>query len=152
MKGLEKNIANNSQLKTALIFAVENGHTKIVADLLTAGADVKIADRKNRLPIDIAIQQGYSEIVKLLQNAGAKTVEGSIESSPSALLGAAKQGNLDILKSALQAGIDPNTSELEATRNPRHKTALMFAAERGHQNIVEHLILAGVDLTGRHVA
>jgi uncharacterized protein len=146
MKGLEKNIANNSQLKTALIFAVENGHTKIVAELLTACADVTIADRKNRLPIDIAIQEGYTEIVQLLQNAGAKAEAGSIESSPAALLGAAKQGNLDILKLALQAGIDPNTSELEATRNPRHKTALMFAAERGHQKIVEHLILAGVDI------
>jgi ankyrin repeat protein len=146
MKGLEKNIANNSQLKTALIFAVENGHTKIVAELLTVCADVTIADRKNRLPIDIAIQEGYTEIVQLLQNAGAKAEIESIESSPAALLGAAKQGNLDILKLALQAGIDPNTSELEATRNPRHKTALMFAAERGHQKIVEHLILAGVDI------
>jgi ankyrin repeat protein len=146
MKGLEKNIANNSQLKTALIFAVENGHTKIVAELLTACADVTIADRKNRLPIDIAIQEGYTEIVELLQNAGAKAKAGSIESSPDALLGAAKQGNLDILKLALQAGIDPNTSQLETSRNPRHKTALMFAAERGHLKIVEHLILAGVDV------
>jgi ankyrin repeat protein len=139
-------LAKTIQLKTSLIFAAENGHTEIVAELLKAGADVTIADRKNRLPIDIAIQEGYTEIVQLLQNAGAKAEAGSIESSPAALLGAAKQGNLDILKLALQAGIDPNTSELEATRNPRHKTALMFAAERGHQKIVEHLILAGVDI------
>jgi ankyrin repeat protein len=145
-KGMENNIAAQSQLKTALIFATENGHTEVVSELLEAGADVTIADRKNRLPINIAIQEGYTEIIQLLQNAGAKTVVGSIESSPAALLGAAKQGNLDILKSALQAGIDPNTSELEATRNPRHKTALMFAADRGHLKIVEHLILAGVDI------
>jgi uncharacterized protein len=139
-------LAGTIQLKTSLIFAVENGHTEIVAELLKADADVTITDRKNRLPIDIAIQEGYTEIVHLLQNAGAKAEAGSIESSPAALLGAAKQGNLDILKLALQAGIDPNTSELAATRNPRHKTALMFAAERGHQKIIEHLILAGVDI------
>jgi ankyrin repeat protein len=139
-------LAKTIQLKTSLIFAVENGHIEIVADLLKAGADVTIADRKNRLPIDIAIQEGYTEIVQLLQNAGAKAEIESIESSPDALLGAAKQGNLDILKLALQAGIDPNTSQLETSRNPRHKTALMFAAERGHLKIVEHLILAGVDV------
>jgi ankyrin repeat protein len=142
----EYTLAGTIQLKTSLIFAVENGHTEIVTELLKAGADVTISDRKNRLPIDIAIQEGYTEIVQLLQNAGAKAEAGSIESSPAALLGAAKQGNLDILKLALQAGIDPNTSELEATRSPRYKTALMFAAERGHQKIVEHLILAGVDI------
>jgi ankyrin repeat protein len=139
-------LAGTVQLKTSLIFAVENGHTEIVVELLKAGADVTIADRKNRLPIDIAIQEGHTEIVQLLQNAGAKVEIESIESSPAALLGAAKQGNLDILKLALQAGIDPNTSELETTRNPRHKTALIFAAERGHLKIVEHLILAGVDI------
>jgi ankyrin repeat protein len=139
-------LAATIQLKTPLIFAVENGHTEIVSELLKAGADVTIADRKNRLPIDIAIQEGYSEIVQLLQNAGAKVNAVAIESSPAALLGAAKQGNLDILKSALQVGIDPNTSQLETSRNPRHKTALMFAAERGHLKIVEHLILAGVDV------
>jgi ankyrin repeat protein len=135
-----------ANLKTSLILAVENGHIEVVAELLKAGADMTISDRKNRLPIDIAIQEGYTEIVQLLLNYGAKTETGSIESSPSALLGAAKQGNLAILKSALQAGIDPDTSELETTRNPRHKTALMFAAERGHLKIVEHLILAGVDI------
>jgi uncharacterized protein len=90
---------------------------------------------------------GYTEIIKLLQNNGANVDRRSIDSSPAALLGAAKQGNLEILRSALQIGVDRYTSELdEFSHSPRHKTSLMFAAERGHLNIVEHLIIAGANV------
>jgi ankyrin repeat protein len=137
---------DNLQFKTALIFAVEGGHTEIVAALLKAGADVTIADKSERLPIDIAIQEGYTEIIQLLQAAGAQEVDGAISSSPSALLGAAKRGNLEVLRSALAAGIDPNISESDDRRNSRYKTALMFATERGHLEVAEYLIFAGADV------
>jgi ankyrin repeat protein len=135
-----------SQFTTPLTLAIFTGQTKIVEKLLRLGADVTIKDKKNRLPIDIAIQEGHTKIIELLQGAGAKTATGNIEFSAPALLGAAKQGNLDILRSALAAKIDPNISELQAGRNPRNKTALMFAVERGHLAIVEHLIIAGADV------
>jgi uncharacterized protein len=78
LKGSEAKIAETVQLKTALIYAVEQERTKVVAELLKSGADLNIADRKNRLPIDIAIQAGYTEIIKLLQNNGANVDRRSI--------------------------------------------------------------------------
>jgi uncharacterized protein len=158
--GMEDNWAASQDLRTALALAVEYGHSNIVAALLKAGANVNILGSKKRLPIDIAIQEGYSEIIELLLTAGAVTATGSINSSPAALLGASKQGNLDILKFALQAGVSPDTSEpgesqydlceLEEWQFPFdtscHKTALMFAAQRGHLETVEYLILAGANI------
>jgi ankyrin repeat protein len=145
--GTEDEFIKSQHLRTALVFAVEQGHSKIVEELLENGADINILDNKKKLPINIAIQEGYTDIIKLLQNTGAKASIGDIEFSAPALLGAAKQGNLEILKSALAAGIDPNVSEIDDNpRNPRHKTALMFAVERGHLAIVEHLIIAGADV------
>lgn len=158
--GMEDNWAESQDLRTALALAVEHGHTTIVAELLKAGANINILGSKKRLPIDIAIQEGYTEIIELLLNAGAVAATGSIDSSPAALLGASKQGNLNVLKSSLRAGVSPDTSEpgksqydlyeLEEWQFPFdtscYKTALMFAAQRGHLEIVEHLILAGANI------
>jgi ankyrin repeat protein len=147
LKGSEAKIAETVCQKTALIYAIEQGRTEVVAELLSTGADLNIADKNNRLPIDIAIQEGHTEIIQLLQNSGANSTDKSIDSSPAALLGAAKQGNLDILRSALAARVDPNTSELDnSSRNSRYPTALMFAVDRGHLNIVEQLIDAGANV------
>jgi uncharacterized protein len=139
-------IAENSERKTALLYATEKGHAEIVKLLLDAGADVGITGKDDRTALQIAIQEGYTEIIELLERGGARSPIEATQSSPEALLGAAKKGNLDVLRSALQAGINPNTSELEKNRNPRHKTALMFAAERGHLEAVQMLVKAGAEV------
>jgi uncharacterized protein len=146
LEGMEKTLAERSEHKTALMFAAEKGHTEIVDALLKAGSDFTISDKKNRTTLDIAIQQGHTAIVKLLENAGAQAPKSATLFSEAALLGAAKQGNLEILQSALQAGINPNVSELQEGRNPRHKTVLMFASEHGHLETVKILIEAGGDV------
>ncbi|MBD2462459.1 ankyrin repeat domain-containing protein [Oscillatoria sp. FACHB-1407] len=145
LKGVADAIAQSSDQKTALLYATDNGHTGIVQALLDAGADVAIADKQGRTARDIAIQQGFTAIVRLLEQAGNQALEDSPQFTDAFLLGAAKQGNLEDLRSALQAGVSPNAVELQERRNPRYKTALMFAAERGHLEAVRILVEAGAE-------
>lgn len=62
---------------TALLEAVllsDGGqvHIAIVAALIDGGSDVNIADKNGMTPLRLAKKQGYNEMVKLLEKAGAK--------------------------------------------------------------------------------
>ena len=62
---------------TALLEAIVLGdggatHTKIVKLLVRAGADVNVADSQGVTPLQHARSRGYSEIAKILENAGAR--------------------------------------------------------------------------------
>ena len=60
---------------------------------------------------------------------------------PKELTIAASRGNLDLVKSIHGRGIDINAEGEDG------KTALMLACEKGHEEIVEYLIVQGADMT-----
>ena len=62
---------------TALIEAIVLGnggknHTQVVRDLVTAGANVNIADGQGRTPLTLAKARGYGEMVLILEQAEAR--------------------------------------------------------------------------------
>ncbi|HMN30652.1 MAG TPA: ankyrin repeat domain-containing protein, partial [Caldilineaceae bacterium] len=62
---------------TALLEAIILGdggprHTEVVRLLVAAGADVNLADGQGVTPLSHARQQGYSEIIEILEQAGAQ--------------------------------------------------------------------------------
>jgi uncharacterized protein len=62
---------------TALLEAVVlgnggTGHTAIVEALVKAGADVNLSDRQGTTPLGHARTRGYSQIARILENAGAR--------------------------------------------------------------------------------
>jgi len=62
---------------TALLEAVVLGngganHTAVVDALVKAGADVNLADRQGSTPLRHARNRGYSQIARILENAGAR--------------------------------------------------------------------------------
>jgi uncharacterized protein len=62
---------------TALMEAIVLGngganHTATVRALVEAGADVNIADRQNQTPLQHARRRGYTEMARILENAGAR--------------------------------------------------------------------------------
>jgi len=69
-----QNIAVNLQNdkgETALMFASERGHTRIVKLLIEAGADVNIQDHINHTALMVASCNGHAKIIKILIEARA---------------------------------------------------------------------------------
>lgn len=67
----------NNLAWTALIESIVLGdggkrHIACLSALVKAGADVNIADRNGRTPLALAKGRGYSEMAKILADAGAK--------------------------------------------------------------------------------
>ena len=56
---------------TPLIYASRNGHINIAQLLLNNGADVNVKDSWGRTAMMVAKSKGHTEIVELLQQAGA---------------------------------------------------------------------------------
>jgi len=55
-----------------LHWAVRSGNISIVNLLITKGVDVNAKDKRGRTPLQLAEQNGYTEIVELLRKHGAK--------------------------------------------------------------------------------
>jgi ankyrin repeat protein len=47
-------------------------HTATLRALVEAGADVNIPDRQGRTPLQHARRRGYTEMARILENAGAR--------------------------------------------------------------------------------
>ncbi len=137
---------NYSHEMSPLNLATALGNLELVQLLIDRGADVTLRDEKEQSAIDIAVKEGHQSIVQYLQNSGAIATSEATQCSPDALLGAAKTGNLEVLRSALSAGIDPNSSQASSGRHQYWKTVLMFAAEAGHLEAVNALLAAGADV------
>src|SRR5258706_14900013 len=68
------------------------------------------------------------------------------QTSSSALIKAAREGNLNAVKSLMNSGSDPNTRD---QRDTEKSTVLMVAAFGGRTNVVEFLIERGADVDAR---
>lgn len=118
---------------TALHIAVEKNNKKIVDLLIQHGSDVQ---NKSKALL-IAASGGHSRIVKLLVEAGA-TTKGIVESKMSPLMIASKFGRFQ----TVQFLVDCDVTSIEA-RDTKGFTALLYAAQQGHYEIVYRLIEKG---------
>ena len=60
---------------TALMWAAEDGVTESVKILLANGADIHAKNKRGRTALDLAMNNQHTEVVQLLQAAGAKNSE-----------------------------------------------------------------------------
>ena len=176
---------------TALLMASWNGHTDIVRMLLNANAKVNVAtdgpefisryyDRPSRYehnklkttaqssPLILASHNGYTEIVKLLLEAGADVNHKSFDGA-TALILASRNGHTEVVKLLLEAGanvnatlstarnyysrIRPNVADImslparernlhEYLKKMGESTPLILASQNGHTEIVKLLLEA----------
>jgi ankyrin repeat protein len=147
--------ATNTGGSTPLLYAAKNGYTKIVQLLLEAGADV-YAMVDGFTASAYAESNGYTDIVKILKDAeslttpkrradtmmsidGDDTAEEEEYKADMALIGAAENGNVSLVKWILDKGADVNAMV-------DGYTALMLASKQGNTKIVKLLLDEGADV------
>jgi hypothetical protein len=129
---------------TALWYAASGGHVAAVQALLDAGADPKIASEMGS-PLEAASSDGHKDVVNLLLKHGKAGKKGagakkSAATDGAALANAALTGQVDIVRTLLKSGANPNAASEE------HFTALMGAVRAGSIELVQMLLKAGADV------
>ncbi len=123
--------------RTPLLAASRYGHDEVIALLLERGAHVRRSDSSGQTALHAAVLAQDTPLVALLLKAGAdpKAATESLRETPLHL--AVQRGKADMARMLAEAGAD-----LE-TRDKDGRTALLDAAARGHDEVVEVLLAHG---------
>ena len=116
--------------------------TKEIVELLIAkGADVNAKDDDGDTPLDGAINNGETELAKLLRKHGGRNWQD--EAPRISIHHTAFDGNIEAVKQHLDAGTDVNA------KDKGDQTPLHYASMVGHKEIVELLITKGADVNAK---
>ena len=163
--GADISIKTSELQRTALMYAAKRGHTSIVQYLLDEGAPVDTqdvngvtslmsasqfgnsSDSEGRTPLGFACHYGNIRIATLLLQARAN-INQQTKTGWTALMVAcdSETPHNDLVRLLVQSGADISikTSELQ-------RTALMYAAIRGHTSIVQYLLDEGAPVDTQDV-
>lgn len=131
-KGISPN-ATDAEQHTPLMWAAFNGHTPVIGYLLEKGAKLDATDENGRGALMYASSGPYAETVEFLLNKGAEVnLQGTLEGF-TALMTAAAEGQIEVVRLLLGHGADP------ALKDKDGDTAESFARQNGHTAVVELL-------------
>ena len=125
---------------TALHFAAQEKHLEVMQVLIDAGADIETRNDDGRSPLHVACISGALTTVKMLVEAGAD-VRATDAERATCLIIAAYCGHTDTVRYLV--GLPDVDLNHEGSRN---STALHFAVEEKHADVVQVLIDAGADV------
>jgi ankyrin repeat protein/tRNA A-37 threonylcarbamoyl transferase component Bud32 len=131
-KGADVNAKGNDGF-TPLHLAAWEGHATTTKLLISKGADVNAKDNNGRTPLQCADREGHTAVVELLKP----------KISEDEFLNAAKSGDLDAVKTAIDQGMNINL------RNEYGWTTLHWAAYRGDTASAKLLISKGADVNAK---
>ncbi len=134
---------NNKKLGLDLIAAMRAAtpDKRYIAELIAKGADVNVANAMSDHALYFAVFSGNADIVKMLLQAGADPERGSSSVNSTALSDAAQWGHTACVDVLIQHQARLNVQDQWGY------TPLMWAAYRGHKDIVIKLIAAGADVS-----
>ncbi len=135
------NILGAPSFKNALLTAAEKGQSKIVAQILEAGAHVNVKDSSGHAPLDIASRRGHIEVVRVLleNNAGNYIFCNNYSFCTvrcRSLYYASCNGHVQIVKLLLKNGASTQYIDTERW------TSLHRASRNGHIKIVALLLMS----------
>jgi ankyrin repeat protein len=133
----------SSDGSTALLWATHWNDLAAADLLLRAGADANAANDFKMTPLWQACTNANAALVQLLLKSGANP-NMPISTGATPLMTCAKTGSIDAVRALIADDGNVNASEpLE------HQTALMWAAEERHRDVVKTLIDAHADVYAR---
>lgn len=160
---------------TVLMSAAQQGNTQIARSLLNKGANINTQDGYGKTPLIYAVEGGHIDTVKeLLKHNAQVNVKSKNDFTP--LMYAAKNGNIEIVRALINKGADVNAKVLPSKKDfdPMTQenldkvtphtieeifyivdhpyegyTALIFAAENDHTEIVRVLLVKGADVNAK---
>ncbi|MBA3537011.1 MAG: ankyrin repeat domain-containing protein [Tatlockia sp.] len=134
--------------KTALYWATECGHYRIVKSLLKAGALTKVASGDLKyLPIHIAAKNGRLDLVKALIEQDPEYLDQVDGCGQTPLLWSAVEGQSEVVDYLISKGAELNLALNLPTDKNHGKTPLYLATERGHCKVIDSLMKAGAVAT-----
>ena len=140
---IDINVKDEEYKRTALIWAVIEGHKEIVQLLLDKGAKIDEKDDYEKTPpFILAIKMGHIEIVKLLIDKGADINEkdnGDYKRTP--LIWASIYGSKEIVELLLDKG-----AKIDEKDDIEKRTPLIWAVIKNHIEVVELLINKGANI------
>jgi hypothetical protein len=130
----------DSDNKTAINYAAQQGYAKSVAVLLRYGLNPLQPPREawaSGTPLSRAVWAGHTSVVKLLLEAIPKTQYASDRVTEQVWNAPQRQERMDVLQTLLEAGVSPNYIA------PQGGTALISAVEFGALDFVRLLLKYG---------
>ncbi len=118
---------------TALMLAAYNGHMEIVRQLLDKGASVNLLDMEGRTALLYASTGAFPETVTLLLRRGAKLDIVDNGEHFTALMFAAAEGHLNVVKVLMTHGADASLEDIDGD------TAASFARKNGHNEVADYI-------------
>ncbi len=134
-----KKLNIEADFSSFLFKAVTEGKTKVVQELIKAGANVNENDGYGYTPLRFAILNGKPEVAQVLIKAGADVNE-NVGSGYAPLFYAIYNGKLEVAQVLIEAGADVNVKDKDGW-GPLHLAALA-----GHTEVVKALIQAGAKM------
>lgn len=124
---------------TALHWAVHREDAEMTTLLLRAGADVNAVNRIGATPLYLASAAGSDAMLDALLRAGANPNVPITEEGETALMFAARTGNVEAVRVLLDHGAVVDQAQQHG------QTALMWAAAEGHPGAIGLLLERGAD-------
>lgn len=132
--------ARSSDGSTALLWLAHWNDIEAAQLLLAAGADANIANDLGMTPLSQACTNGNPVFVRSLLKSGANP-NTPIATGETPLMTCARTGSADAVRMLIEYGAAINAKEPK-----ENQTALMWAAEEHHPDVVQALIEAHADL------
>eukprot|EP01006_Ploeotia_vitrea_P000849 TRINITY_DN103767_c0_g1_i1.p1 TRINITY_DN103767_c0_g1~~TRINITY_DN103767_c0_g1_i1.p1 ORF type:complete len:583 (-),score=42.81 TRINITY_DN103767_c0_g1_i1:400-1980(-) len=134
---VDVNFQGGTDRKTPLMVAAMKGYTEICQLLLDAGASLTLTDAEGNSALMLAIMYKHEETVDLL--ISDETVNIVNENGMTGLMFAGQVGSVEIVSQLLDYHADVHVEDYN------ERTAVAWAAERGHWGVVDLLVANGAE-------
>ncbi|MBF0364116.1 MAG: ankyrin repeat domain-containing protein [Oligoflexia bacterium] len=145
-KGAQVNAVANSDNKTPLYLAAENGNLELAKILTDKGALVNMASREGKTPLYLAVEKSNLELAKILIDKGADVNNADKQGRTPLLFLTIRKSNLELAKILLEKGALVNKA------NGENITPLFMAVDKGDLEFVKILTDKGADVNYMHPA